>query len=269
MRKNASALAIAYFTFLLMIIFSGSLTGIFSETVYFLSYILPFVAVIVLTDREAPKMSEFSISRDSKRLFLPTVFPIVFVIIFLSFFSSTLISLFSEKTPDVDLGDSLLFAIFYNALLPSVLEELLFRYLPMRYIAPYSARYAVIFSAAFFALVHHSFFSMPYAFFAGAAFMCVNLLCESSLPSIILHFVNNSVFVVWSMYFEKTLGSLALLPVMLVPALACAVCIYRLRRRYLEKFAVIFSDKCEIFVTPSMFLACFASIFTAALELFA
>ena len=267
MKKNASAISIAYFTFLLLIIFSGGLSGILSDVMYFLAYIIPLFAVMLFTDRAVPNISEFSLSKSSKKLFLPTVFPTVFLIILLSFLSSLLISAFSEKTSDVDLGNNLLFALFYNALLPSILEEMLFRYLPMRYIAPYSARYAVVFSAVFFALVHHSFFSMPYALFAGAVFMTVNLLCESSLPSIILHFLNNVASVVWSMYFAKSIGDEILLLVMLVPAVVSAFIIFKMRRRYAEKFAVIFSDKSRILVVPSMILAFAVSIFAAVTEL--
>ena len=267
MKKNASVLAIAYLTFILLIVFSGSLTGILSEAVYFLGYILPFFAVIIFTDRELPRADEFSLTRESKRLFLPTVFPTVFVIVLLSLLTSFVISSFSGKSASADVGDSILFALFYHALLPSILEELLFRYLPMRYIAPFSRKYAVLFSAAFFALAHHSFFSMPYAFFAGGVFMTVNLLCDSSMPSMILHFVNNAISVVWSMYFADDVSGAILLVALLLPAFVSLAFAFRARRGYAVRLKEIFADKCELCITPSMIFAVITAIFAAVLEL--
>jgi membrane protease YdiL (CAAX protease family) len=267
MKKNASLLSIAYFTFLLLVIFSGSLSGILSEAMYFLAFILPFFAVVLFTDRERPRASDFSLSTEGKRLFLPTVFPTVFVIALLSIVTSSIITHLGGAPSSADVGDSLIFALFYHALLPSVLEELLFRYLPMRYIASESCGFAVIFSAVFFALVHHSFFSMPYALFAGAAFMTVNLLAESCLPSIILHFVNNAVSVVWTFYFSFPLGNVFMMAVLFALSAISAVFIVRNRRKYAEALAKIFDGAFKHrFPIETLFAAAIA-ISAAVLEL--
>lgn len=267
MRKNASAISIAYFTFLLLVVFSGTLVGAASEAMYFLAYIVPFFAVVIFTDREVPKASEFSLSRDSKRLFAPIIAPTVFFVALLSLLTSFVISLFSDGAASVDLGDDLLFALFYHALLPSVLEEMLFRFLPMRYLASESPRFAVIFSATFFSLAHHSFFSMPYAFFAGAVFMIINLLFESCLPSIILHFINNAISVVWTFFFADRFESFVLLLVLSVPTLISVFFVIKHRHRYAEKASVIFSGGRELFLTPSMIFAAVVALLAAVLEL--
>ena len=267
MKKNASVISIAYFTFLLLCVLSEGLTGISSGVMYYLAFILPFFAVILFTDREIPKIGEFSWKVGKGKLFLPTVFPTVLVISLLSAVTALVISLFGVASPVRDLGDNLIFALLHFALLPSILEELLFRYLPMRYIAPYSKRYAVIFSSIFFSLAHHSFFSIPYAFFAGAVFMMLNLLCDSCLPSIILHFVNNAVSVVWMMYFGEKYSGFVLLAVLAVPSVISLPCLFKLRGSYAEGLSDIFLDKGERGSAAPMIFAALVAVIAAFVEI--
>ena len=267
MKKNASILSIAYFTFLLLVVLSEGLVGIASDVMYYLAFIVPFFAVIAFIDREMPAICEFSFSGAAKRLFLPTVFPTVLVISALSALTAFVISLLGGGASARDVGDDLLFALLYYALLPSILEELLFRYLPMRYIAPYSKRYAVIFSAVFFSLSHHSFFSIPYALFAGATFMTLNILCESSLPSVILHFVNNGISVVWMMYFREEVSAYFLFAALLVPSVISLPFIFKLRKSYIASLKEIFSDKGEGGIALPMIFAVFVSVLAAVIEL--
>ena len=77
------------------------------------------------------------------------------------------------------------------ALLTAVLEELIFRYLPMRLLAHRSPRAALLLSSLFFSLVHCDLFQMPYALFAGAVFMILDLAANSVIPSLVIHFLNN------------------------------------------------------------------------------
>ena len=266
MKKNVSVLSIAYFTFILLIILSAGLDGIVSDAMYYLAFILPIFAVILFTDREAPKMCEFSLTEKAEKILFPTVFPAITLIAAISIATTLLISLFGGAPAKTDVGSDLITALCYYALLPSILEEMLFRYLPMRYIAPYSKRYAVLFSAVFFSLAHHSFFSIPYALFAGALFMTVDLLCESCLPSMMLHFVNNAVSVLWMMYFGETFSVSVLFAVLLVPCAVSLFVIFKRRRLYLDGLSEIFSDKGERVSPLPMIFAAFISILAAVLE---
>ena len=265
MKKNVSLLSIAYFTFLLLIVLSSSLRGAFSEIMYYLAYILPFFAVIIFSDREVPKVGEFALSDRGVRLLLPSIFPTVFVIAVVAAVATAFASLFDRVPAAVNVSGGLIFALFYHALLPSILEELLFRFLPMRYIAPYSRRYAVVFSAVFFALAHHSFFSIPYALFAGALFMTLNLICESSLPSVILHFVNNAVSILWMMYFGE-MSAWLLLAVLSVPTVISLYFIFRQRKCYSDALLDISSGKPRRFITPPMCFAAVVSFLVAVIE---
>ena len=266
MKKNETLLSIAYFTFLLLTVVSGSLDGIMSDLAYYFSFIFPLFAVILFTDRALPRTGDFSLSGESRALLLPAVFPTVLAIALISLATSAVISLFGGAPPQTEVGDDIISALFVFAFLPSVFEELLFRYLPMRYIAPYSKRSAVIFSAIFFALAHHSFFSIPYALFAGAVFMTMDLLCGSTLPSMILHFVNNAVSIVWSVYFEGV-SPLILLILLTVLAALSLIGVFKLRRRYISGIREIFSDKGENFSVLPMILAAVISVLAATIEL--
>ena len=90
--------------------------------------------------------------------------------------------------------------LIIHALLPSFLEEMLFRYLPMKLIAPYSRRLCILLSSAYFALIHFNLFQIPYALLAGLVFITVDLWADSVLPSFILHLLNNVISVLWIKY---------------------------------------------------------------------
>jgi membrane protease YdiL (CAAX protease family) len=82
-------------------------------------------------------------------------------------------------------------ALIMHALLPSILEELLFRYLPIRLLTPRSPKTAVLVSAVLFALAHGSLFKIPYALVAGLIFAALDIYFGSLLPSLIIHLLNN------------------------------------------------------------------------------
>ena len=231
---------------------SGLLSGIISEAVYYLAYILPFLGVIVFAGREKGEKNLFRLNKRCVGLFLPTVFPTVASVILISSAVSALIFIISGKSSSVDIGDNIAVALVLHAAVPAALEELLFRYLPIRYISHYSRGYAVAFSSLMFALVHHSFFSIPYALFAGVVFMTVDLLCDSIWPSIIIHFVNNAVSVIWTICFSTAEGGRAVvLTVCLLGALSLAVMIFK-RREYIVGVKKIFAEKVELIFAPEM-----------------
>ena len=154
-------------------------------------------------------------------------------VMLLSALTAIFLGLFGlEDTTAVE--GSLPIALINYALLPAVLEELLFRYLPMRLTARYSPRMTVIISALFFALLHCDLFRMPYAFLAGVVFMMLDLACGSVLPSLIIHFLNNAMSVVSSLYFDTPLAMSVYIAVMAALAAASVIFIVLRRREYIS-----------------------------------
>lgn len=192
MQKNINNLSLVYFLFLAMLFLSGTLGGALSGIVYILAFIIPLAMGLYLVKGEkAERLKYLTMDYEGARRTLPIIAPAVSVVIILSALTSFVIYLVFGRTNNVDVGDALVPAIIRHALLPAVLEEMLFRYLPMRLLLPHSRRWTVLISAIFFALIHHDLFVIPYAFAAGVIFMVVDIAVDSVIPSMIIHFINN------------------------------------------------------------------------------
>lgn len=94
-------------------------------------------------------------------------------------------------------GDSLVLAILVWAILPAVSEELICRYIFLRYLSPYSRFGSVLASALFFALLHGDFFAFPYAFVGGLFLGTLALITGSCLPGMLLHAAENVLYILY------------------------------------------------------------------------
>ncbi len=200
MNKKISILSYGYFALFVMLLISGMLSGIFADITYYLAFILPLAVICILEKKEGHITNLFTLDGEGARITALATFPCVCLVMAISFVTSIAIYLAFGQTNSVDLGNSLPLALVKYALLPALLEEMLFRYLPLRMLAPYSKRAAVLVSAFFFALIHSSLFSIPYAFAAGVIFMTVDLMAGSVIPSVLIHFVNNVASVLITFY---------------------------------------------------------------------
>lgn len=196
MQKKIDNLSLVYLLFLAMLFLSGTLSGALSTVVYFLAFVIPIaIGLYLAKDEKTDRKKYLALDYEGVRRTLPIIAPAVSVVIILSVLTSLVIYLAFGKTNSVDVGDAFLPAIIRHALIPAVLEELLFRYLPMRLLLPHSGRWTVLISAFFFALIHHDLFVIPYAFAAGVIFMVVDIAIDSVIPSMIIHFINNAISV--------------------------------------------------------------------------
>ncbi len=244
MRKNINILTSCYTLFLILLFSSGASSGFLSELIYYLAFIVPIVIALYTVREEISDPKEFlTINVEGIKLSWPLVFPTISVTILLSYLTSLLIFTLTGKTNSIDMGDSYLLALLTHALAPAILEEALFRYVPMRLLAPYSQRGAIFISAFFFALVHHELFTIPYAFVGGLIFMAIDLATESVIPSIVIHFINNALSVSMSfapyepiiIFFYIWIGGLTLLSV---------ISMFRKKEDY-EMALLLISDKGE------------------------
>ncbi len=144
-------------------------------------------------------------------------FPSLSVCLAASLLTVGFFALFGVEKPPQELEGGLFRQIFYYAVLPAVGEELLFRYLPLRFLLPYGNLTALFLSATVFALVHADKFAFLYAFLAGVIFFLADMEENSLFPSVIFHFGIN----LFSVFFYPYEG-------MLVPSLlyfAGALCL--------------------------------------------
>lgn len=236
MKRKINSLSVSYMLFLIILFLSGSTKGIWSEVVYFAAFVVPFVlSIMEIKGEKNDKTQYLTLDREAVKLTLISTAPAIAVVLSLSLLTSSIVTAVTGATNNVQLGNSLILAIIYHALAPALLEEMLFRYLPMRLLANHSKRVTVFVSALFFALIHHSFFSMPYAFVAGVIFMVLDLMCESIWPSVIIHFLNNTLSVLLIFYSNRPIFVAISLALLGICATVSLIFFILKRKKYLPR----------------------------------
>ena len=237
MREKIKSLVIADVIFIALLTVSGMINGVLSNIVYFSAFIIPFLFVVI-AEKIDIKSKEYLFPLKNPDIAAAGVFPTLITVIVISTLTASLMSLFGKENTG-ELGDSLALALLTHALLPAVLEEGLFRYIPMKLLAGRNGRVCVLISAILFSLAHHSLFSIPYAFIAGVAFMTIDIVSGSVLPSLVMHLVSNALSVVLMFYPVTAPLSTAIYSV--ISVLACLSLIYLIVIR--ERAARIISER--------------------------
>ena len=241
MKEKTKLLTVSYLLFLLLLALSGYLDGVLSQVAYYGAFIIPVVLALYMSRSDESRPLEYlRLDREGVRILAVSAAPTIGAVWLFSFLTALLIEALTGKTDIPEVADTLPMAILTSALIPAVVEELLFRYLPMRLLAPFSRGRAVWLSAVFFAVAHMSPFSLVYAFFAGVIFMAIDLAAESIWPSVILHFVNNVVNIIMIFYptIEVKIG--VIVSLCLLFAITLPLFIVR-RREVAEKFRSAFA----------------------------
>ena len=267
MKKKISLLAVAYTTFFVLLFLSGSIDGLLSDAVYYLAFIIPFVIVIIRSQDKISKENYFQISSENIKFTLPLILPTVVLVMLISALTSLILLALTGKTNTPDVGNSLWLALFLHALLPAVLEELLFRYLPLRLLAPHSKRCAVLLSANFFSLIHHNFFVIPYAFVAGALFMMIDIASGSIIPSILIHFINNALSVGLLVCSDNPAFAPIIYILLGVGTFISLVLIFTKRRLYFSKLSSAFEKGDGVKITAEMLIFAGLTLMIATLGL--
>lgn len=229
--------------FVILLGMSSSVGGVFGEIMYCcVVFVLPvligyYASLRLKSKREAEAgvtekyTNPFLLSGSGFKRLLPVIAPAVTLVFSVSLLTSFLLSAFGVSSPSVEDRD--IFTMLYaHALSPAILEEMLFRYVPLILLAPYSKRMCIFYSAFCFALIHCSFWQMPYAFVAGVVFMAVDIALDSVWPSVLLHLINNAASVVMMKYCTTTGATTIFILVMLIFTLLSLILVYRKRREY-------------------------------------
>jgi len=91
-----------------------------------------------------------------------------------------------------------LMCVLVMAILPAIIEELLFRGVILKSLSQHGTVSAVLLSSLFFAMFHLSFTQLVYQFILGLVFALVYLRTKNLLYPILLHFVNNFFIVTYT-----------------------------------------------------------------------
>ena len=220
MKQKVNLIVLLDLIFLLMLGLSGSAPdgSNIMNLLYYGAFIIPFMMgssylVKYQLNDEFNANIRLDINRVGVNLSLPLVFPTVAGICAVAFLTNILMGMFGLSN-EISYDENLFVAILLHAAIPAVLEEMLFRYIPLNLISE-NKRFAIIISSTLFAFAHMNLLSIPYALFAGLALGSVTLLTKSILPAIVIHFINN-LFSLLSLYESNPILLYSLLGIMTI-----------------------------------------------------
>lgn len=93
--------------------------------------------------------------------------------------------------PTLDTFPKYLFAIFAIAILPAIIEEIIFRGIILNSLMPYGKWVAIIFSGFLFMLIHASPMQTVYQFILGMILALVVVKTGNIFYAMLIHFLNN------------------------------------------------------------------------------
>ena len=241
LKKRIDFLVLLNIFILIGMSFLGALDSPAYEIIYVLIFTLPAVAVFVYARRRGEGGElPIKMKREDVGGFLPLIFPTVALIILLSLLTSFILGLFGKQN-EVVVYETLPENIVRHALLPAILEELAFRYVPLVLFRGQHRGVCILLSSLIFAMIHANLFQIPYAFFAGVIFITLDIIYDSILPSLVLHLLNNLISVI-SIYYG--IDWQIVVAVLLLAAVS-AVSIHKNRHSYYDKLNGVISEKCE------------------------
>lgn len=253
MKKELSRLLFADCLFMFFLAFSSYFDNLLGSLFYAVAFVLPVCLLLIPSKKAEGEEDDYKIkvlgSRKAFKISLIFCFPTVFVIILFSFLTSLLIQLFGSGGQGGAYEGNIVYLILVYVAAPAIFEEMLFRYIPLRKLGAYSKKLAVLYSAILFSLIHANILQMPYAFVAGLIFAAIDVAADSVLPSIIIHFLNNILSIVWTAGNTNTLFLIIFISSVSVLAIASAVYIFLKRKSIKDDFSKIFSDKSKFIFT--------------------
>jgi membrane protease YdiL (CAAX protease family) len=258
MKRALTYVSLLDLIFIAALSFSALADGIFGELIYYLAFLLPIAIAFCLkrsTDADFYPI-KLKISRKNLLLTLPAIAPTLALVFLISWLTSLILSHIGEGST-ADVSGNIIRVILTHALITACLEEALFRYIPIAFIAPHTKRGAVIFSAVFFALAHCNLYQIPYALFAGVIFASLDIAFDSIIPSVLLHFLNNLISIFWIRGSGSTGFAIVYMSVLFGAALISILPIIIFKGRYKDKAGEIFLDKrhIELSYAPILFFA--------------
>ncbi len=254
MQGALNLLTVLYMLFILTLSLSGTAAGALGTALYYIAFILPVLAAFIAKGIKSKSISPKSLLPNKKTLSytLPFAAPFLAAVMLISFLTSLLLGAlgFSDS---MDVSGNFFIAVLRHALLPALLEELLFRLLPMEILSGKSKKGALIISALFFALVHMNLFQIPYALAAGFVLSYIALVSGSVFPAILLHFINNLLSIVLMRNPESyILLNTVYISVAVLAAVSVAYLVIR-RKKYLADAKEAFFDECKLeFTLPAV-----------------
>lgn len=258
MKKALTYLTLIDLLFLLFLALSGFISGALGRVIYYLAFLIPAALAMILKNSldKPPEFLSLKLSGKNTALLIPIIAPTLALVFFISWLVSVLLSFIGQGNI-TDVSGNIITVILAHAVLTSLLEELLFRYIPLAFVSPITKRGAVLVSALFFAFAHCNLYQIPYAFVAGVIFAAIDLAFGSIWPSVLIHFINNLLSILWLRNVDNAEFVAAYIVLLATFALVSLVVLVVRRARYKEILSETFAGecKCKLSYEPLLFFA--------------
>lgn len=265
MKEDIKLVTFINLLFLTILLFSSALEGAFGKIAYYSAFLIPIAlgVYIILKRRKMQHGSadtlKISIKNQELIFSAPLFAPTLILILLVSLGTSALMSAFGIEST-YSYSEPFLLAVVIHALIPAIAEEILFRYIPIELMRGAKKGTVIILSSLFFSFAHANLFSIPYALFAGIVFAAIDIKTESILPSLILHFLNNTISL--SLTYSGYIMRLSVIIALGAVSAACAIIIIIRRKAYAGAARELFTfSRDELCPYPLLFV--FASVFIA------
>lgn len=263
MKERIKIIVAIDLSFLFLLVVAGCISNVaVSEIFHYGAFIVPILLGFVYIYRNKTELEgslDLLPKSDTLTLALIVLLPTVALTLCLSSVLGALKNALVGGVENVP-GETFATALILHAVLPAILEEMLFRYLPVQIIG--KNRYAILLSAVTFSLAHTDLFAIPHTLAAGILLGTITVICGSPLPAILIHFLNNAASLSIT-YFPKAASTV--ISVIAAGALLSIVAIVIKRKALLSYIREIKSDISEHTPAPLIYIG--ASIFIAITKL--
>ncbi len=174
---------------------------LFSMASYLLYLALPSIAVALIMRRD---LRPFPTKRLAPSVFIPAVMAGLGLVVLANLVASILMNIlasFGFPWPNsASVMDksvlSLVLSIVSTAVLPALVEEMVFRGYVLGALRPQGDGLAIVLSAMLFGLLHGNLLQIPFAFILGLIFAYLTVQTGSIWPAVLIHFLTNAFSVV-------------------------------------------------------------------------
>lgn len=174
---------------------------------------IPFLAVFCLSPKKERKKMMIFGKPKSAEIFTLAVFAGLMLCMIANYASSILDSVFSvlgveflsgaEDTPMPQTAAGCALMIINTAVVPALLEEFAFRCVLLQPLRKHGDKFAIVVTSVAFALMHGNMVQIPFAFIAGLALGYFCIMTGSIWTSVVIHFANNLLSVIFSIYYDR------------------------------------------------------------------
>ena len=247
--------------------------------VYLFVSTIVFSLVLKIKGKNIKKIINLNFKKEKLFTYIVVSFFVIGFANFVATIFNNILKLVHIKStmPDFNCGDtalSIFLSIIRIAIIPAIAEEFVFRGAILNLLKPYGKKFAILASSLLFGLLHGNVDQFIFAFLIGLYFAYIAYETESIIPSIIMHFLNNFLSLINTVYKSNNEISFILSEFALIAGIVGFIFFISMLFKNSKKLKVSnifkknkrekdikFSDKVNAFIfNPGMILFLFASL---------